>query len=116
MKTVSTIALALVLAAGSTGAFAQSAYDSISGSTSSAAPMQLQPLEAIDQASSFNIVQVSPTDANSLRFDNDVGSLQSRISQNNKALEAVSQAGYSIDQVVGVQNSDVNSVTLFVVG
>lgn len=113
MKTVSTIALALVLAAGSTGAFAQSVYDSMSADTTMS---RTQPLEAIGDATFFNVIKVSANDANALRFDNDVNSVRSRVSENQYASNAVKDAGYSINQVVGVTASRGDSVTLYVAG
>ena len=114
MKTVSTIAIALVLAASTTTAFAQSVYQGLSSNNDEMSSMTLSPIDAITQASSFNIIKVSAAEATSLGFRTDITSARTRLAESAYAVSTLGNAGLTVDNVVGVRSSDINTVTLFV--
>jgi len=58
------------------------------------------------------VLQVNANEAFSLKFDNDVASVQARVKNNPSLIETIERQGYTIEQIVGVAG-DLNSLTLY---
>lgn len=105
MKMLKTIAVSAILLTGVSTAFAANPYNVNGGLTS---------LEAIDNANFATVLKVNDAEANNLRFDNDMASIQQRIKNNPFLANQVINQGYTIDQIVGVDGDvDGGSVTFY---
>lgn len=105
MKMLKTLAVSAVLLTGVSTAFAASPFD-VNGGLSS--------LQDIGNARYATVLKVNDTEANVLRFDNDVASIQQRIKNNPFLANQIVEQGYSIDQIVGVDSDgDGASVTFY---
>ncbi|MHA6299640.1 hypothetical protein [Devosia sp. CAU 1758] len=102
MNIIKTIALSAVLLGGVSAANA-SPFDNMNAFDS---------LLAIDSASSATVLSVSGGAASSLKYDNDVSSVQQRIMNNKRLLATVANQGFDIDQIVGVSGTE-NDLTLY---
>ena len=104
MNIFKTLALtATLLAGGATATLAASPYDVMDGVSS---------LGSIQEAGSATVLQVNANEAFTLKFDNDVSSVQARVKNNARLLDAVERQGYTLEQIVGVAG-DQNSLTLY---
>ena len=62
-------------------------------------------LNALDTATHATVLTVNSYEASELKFDNDVASVQSRLKSNPYLLRAITNQGFTIDQVVGVDGT-----------
>lgn len=70
-------------------------------------------LEGLSDARYATVLTVNPAEARSLAIDVDTTALQQRI-QNNAALtRTIQDQGFSVDQIVGLDNVDGAGVTLY---
>ncbi|WP_193337496.1 hypothetical protein [Devosia beringensis] len=104
MNIFKTFALtATLLAGGATATLAASPYDVMDGVSS---------LGSIQEARGATVLQVNANEAFTLKFDNDVSSVQARVKNNPSLIETIERQGYTIEQIVGVAG-DLNSLTLY---
>lgn len=106
MKMLQTLAVSALLLTGVSTAFAANPYNANGG---------LQSLDMLGEARYATVLKVNSTEANFLRFDNDVASLQQRIKNNQFVFNAIAAQGYTVDQIVGIDGNMSNgaSVTLY---
>jgi len=102
MKMFKIIAVSATLLAGASAAYA-SPFNVMGG---------LNSLTSVDQAYSASVLTVNGGEADFLRFDNDVASLQARIKSNSILARNIEAQGYSIDQIVGVDGNE-TGLTLY---
>ena len=94
---------ATLLAGASTATLAANPYD-VMGSVDS--------LGSIQEAFGATVLKVNQNEAETLRFDNDVASVQARVKNNPRLLDTIARQGYTLDQIVGVSGTE-NSLTLY---
>lgn len=102
MKMLKIIAVAATLVVGVSASYA-SPFNVDGGLTS---------LNSIDDATFATVLTVNQSEASYLSFDNDVQSVQQRVSNNRYLARTVSDQGFTIDQIVGVSGSGTN-LTLY---
>lgn len=93
---------ATLLAGASSATLAANPYDVMSSSS----------LGAIQEAFGATVLQVNQNEAYTLKFGNDVASVQARVKNNPRLVETIERQGYTLEQIVGV-SGDQNSLTLF---
>jgi hypothetical protein len=94
---------ATLLTGGATATLAASPYDVMDGVSS---------LGSIQEAGGATVLQVNANEAFTLKFDNDVSSVQARVKNNPRLIETIERQGYTLEQIVGV-SGDLNSLTLY---
>jgi hypothetical protein len=101
MRFTKTIAVAALLATAAAGSAFATPY---TANTS---------LEGLGNARYATVLTVNPTEAKALEISVDTASLQQRI-QNNPALtRSVQDQGFSVDQIIGLDNTDGAAITLY---
>lgn len=104
MNIFKTFALtATLLAGGATATLAASPYDVMDGVSS---------LDSIQEARGATVLQVNTNEAFTLKFDNDVTSVQAGVKNNASLVETIERQGYTVEQIVGVSGGQ-NSLTLY---
>lgn len=107
MNMLKTFAVSAVLLASVSTTFAASPFDVMGG---------LGSLQSISDAQYATVLKVNDAEANSLRFDNDIASIQQRIKNNRFLVNTIAAQGYTVDQIVGIDASDDGaSITLFAI-
>lgn len=101
MRLIKAVAVAAILAT-SAGAAMASPFDA-TGS-----------VQSLDDANYATVLKVNPVEARSLAIDFDTAALQQRIKNNPALARTVTDQGFSIDQIVGLDASaDGTNVTLY---
>ncbi|MET3927331.1 hypothetical protein [Devosia sp. 2618] len=104
MKMFKAIAISAVMLTGVSTAFAANPFDVMGGINS---------LDQIGNARYATVLTVNDAEARTLSFDNDVASVQQRIKNNQFLLRSISDQGFTVDQIVGIEAGGGASVTLF---
>lgn len=102
MRFITSIALAAVLATSAAGIAQASPFDANVS------------FDALNDAYFATVLKVNPSEARSLAVDVDVSSLQNQIKNNPFLARTITDQGFTLDQIVGI-DSDANgaAVTLY---
>ncbi|KQN78117.1 hypothetical protein [Devosia sp. Leaf64] len=95
-------------------AFAVAALLATSAGAAMASPFEVDSsIQALDEAHFATVLTVNPSEARSLAIDVDTASLQQKIKNNPALARTVTDQGFQIDQIVGLDATSSTSVTLY---
>ncbi|KQT48421.1 hypothetical protein DevBK_14225 [Devosia sp. BK] len=95
-------------------AFAVAALLATSAGAAMASPFEVDSsIQALDEARFATVLTVNPSEARSLAIDVDTASLQQKIKNNPALARTVTDQGFQIDQIVGLDATSSTSVTLY---